>query len=497
MTLVRACVGLVVWALVASAPATADKVVRLGVFYGPPMPFRGITYSPYVLHPLQFDALTDIGADGQPSPGLALSWQAETPTSWVFALRPGVTFSNGEPADADAVVATITWLLSDEGRTTAAHRENRSIVGAAARDPLTVEIRTATPDLMLPGKLFSVKIMPPRHMAAVGMQGMDKQPIGTGPFVEVERSVAKVRFRAHRTSWRAPKLDRFELIATQNQIVRTQALRAGELDIALDVIAEDVEPLRAEGFQVLVHPLGAVSAVQFVTNRGPPLSDARVRQALNYAVDKQSMVDRIFYGLTKAPSQFAPGYAFGAIPDAPPAFPYDPAKAKALLAEAGYPDGFEMTVIVLGTTGNIVYEQMAADLARVGVKATLKAIPPAEYTSRLFVEGFKDDDAFDYGYIVFPVMDSLAPLRLHSCLNRVAWHCNREITDAMVAADAIFDRAARRAATEAIMRRLLDDPPGLLVNETFRVFAATPRITGLEAPFGLLRYDKLDLVEAP
>lgn len=477
--------------LCTNVTAADDKTLRIGLFYGNPNPFRAITYSPYAVHPLQFDALVDLDSKGQVIPALATSWRAENETAWVFELRAGVAFSNGEPCDAAAVVATLDFLRSNDGRIAAAQRETRSIVSARARGPLTVEIKTLQPDAMLPGKLFSAKIMPPRYLADVGIGGIERKPIGTGPFIELERADARVKFKAYRESWRAPKIDGVDLIMTQNPTVRIQALRARQIDLAFDIKPEDAELLQGEGMTIVSHPIAAVSVVQFITNKNTPLSDSRVRRALNYAIDKDAIVRQLLRGQAVVARQFTPSYAFGAIPNPPEPFPYDPARARALLTEAGYPDGFSMTVELVGSFDNVVHEQIAAELRKIGVDVILRPQATPEFTSRLFNNQW-EGDAFDYGYIVFPSLDSLAPLRLHSCLNPKPWHCDRQVADLMVAADAEFDLGRRRALTEQVMRLMIDDPPGILLTEGYRSYAALPHVVGLEAPMGLIRYEKID-----
>ena len=120
--------------------------------------------------------------NGKLLPGLATAWEAVDPQTWRFTLRSGTTFSNGEPVNAAAVVATIEYLMSEEGKATSVGREVGHLSGASAIDDLTVEITTSRPDPVLTNRLALVSIVEPGQWAALGAEGFADQPVGTGPY---------------------------------------------------------------------------------------------------------------------------------------------------------------------------------------------------------------------------------------------------------------------------------------------------------------------------
>ena len=483
--------------LLASAAQAATRLTIATVITDPnrlnvPYPLQATGFPPYAVHPAQFDALTELDPQAKLAPALAQSWKAETPTTWLFDLRPGVRFSNGEPCDAAAVAATIGYLLSADGRRASAYREVQNVVRAEVRGALQVAITTDRPDVMLPNKLVSIKILPRLYFQKVGASGFNRAPVGTGPFTEKSRSPVRVELVRNPNAWRPAHVDELVIVALPDPTTRVQALASGQVDVALDVRVEDAGIVAAAGGRVEPFATGSVDTLQFVTVKPSPVQDVRVRQALNYAVNKQAIVDELLNGYTKPATQYASRVTFGYDPALHVPYPYDPPKAKALLAEAGYPNGFAFPVELMNSVDSAPYEQVAADLRAVGVRVTLTNIPVPAFTANYY-QGTWHGLAFYFGYPAAPSLDALAPLHVHSCLWAHPWHCDESIAGQVIEVQGLASRDEREARTRAIMAQVRESAPAILLHESFKLVGLGSRIKAFPAPLGFVRYDLIEL----
>ena len=252
-----------------------------------------------------FDTLTRIGEDGAAGPALATSWDAETSTTWVLTLRENIVFSNGEPFNADAVVAAIGYLLSDTGKseTIGTHLARINVSGARARDALTVEIATSRPNAILPIHLDFVRIPAPKHFETLGPQAFALDPVGTGPFKVEAWQESRIVLAANPSTWRPPKIDRVILVGVPDEAARLQGLLSGSLDVAMNVAPDERAVVEAAGGRLVSYAEPNVLYLQFVTAKDSPLTDVRVRRALNYAVNKELMLDVLFDGAAEPTGQ--------------------------------------------------------------------------------------------------------------------------------------------------------------------------------------------------
>lgn len=431
-----------------------------------------------------FDGLTRLDPDGQLQPALAVHWSMETPTRWRFELRENVRFSNGERVDADAVVATIEWLRSPEGQRTVIGNEIRSVVRAEARDAGTVLIHTETPDAILPARLSSVMIVPPRRWAEVGPERFARAPVGTGPFQLVEWADRgrSARLVAVDDSWRAPRLEELVLVGLPDSAVRVQALRSREVDLAV-VDIDDTDFLVARGFAIDHAPAMQVMALAFNTERErpTPVSDVRVRQALNLAIDREAIAGILLQGLAAPAGQPASRVTHGYAPDIAP-YPYDPERARALLAEAGYPDGLTLEIQV--AEGNMpaasqIYQVILQYLARIGVQARVQVRPFAAWL-RDYLAGSVTADLFGLPWNSGPYNDVIRPLEYYSCLKRRPFFCEPEIVPRIEAANVETDPVRRLELLRELAADMHALAPSLFVIEQIDLFARDAGLQGVQ-----------------
>jgi peptide/nickel transport system substrate-binding protein len=476
----------------------AGGAFRIGVSGLPPgrgNPFGSVGFPQIFAFLGVFDCLTEVASDGRIIPALAERWEIENERGWRFRLRPGLTFSNGESCDATAVAASLNLVSGETGRTFAVYRDAQTIARAEALDPLTVRIHTSSADPIIPGKLAGLRIVPAKYFHDLGAAGFAAKPVGTGPYIAQEWTESRVRLARNPTAWRKPIVDTVELRALPDNATRLQALLSGAVDVALNLSPDDRAALEAAGYRTIFTPRAAVLAIQFITERDSPLRDARVRRALNLAVDRARIVQVILGGSTVPASQASVAAAFGYLPGLDP-LPFDPAQAKALLAEAGYPNGFRMpTTVTIGNSPNdtAVFQQVASDLAAVGVQMVVGSVPLSQFNRFLYEADWGDAIAFSMHYGSVPAMDATVSLRMHSCLWPKPWICDAATTEMIRKADMTFDIEQRRAVVQDIMRRLHDDPPGIMLHETRYLDALSPKVATYDAPFGFLRYQTLAL----
>lgn len=292
-----------------------------------------------------YSALTRIDlSTGTPivKPNVADSWSQEgNSRTWVFNLIQGKKFPNGEPVDATAVKASLDFVLN------AANRQNlRSKISAITRvevlSQYKVRFTTSEPRYLLPRSLGVIPILPPKEFAAKGPAAFYRAPIGTGPFVATSFTPnVELVLEANPFSLRVvPSAKKIVLRVIPEDSSRMSALRSGGLDVVAKVPTDDIKPLRS-GFNVRAIIEPATYHMSLMTKTGP-LADKRVRQALNYAVDKQALIDRVNGGLGSiAQAQLVPSNLTGFCKEVT-AYPYDLKKANALMKQAGV-SGLKLT----------------------------------------------------------------------------------------------------------------------------------------------------------
>lgn len=322
---------------------------------------------------LVYDRLVHSDPDGSLVPGLAESWEySDDGTALTFHLREGVTFQDGTAFDAAAVKANL-----DRSRTlqTSTVKPDLARIADVVVDPLTVRLDLASPDATLPAVLSGsagAMVSP----AALDDPELDRNPVGTGPFTlasfQPDSDFVLERWDGY---WNPDAIHaaRMEVRVLPDTSARVNALRSGEVDLA-PVEPADVEGLaNVDGLEVL-SPQTTRYVYLAMNLAESPLENLKVRRAISHAIDRQALVDGLFNGLGEPTVQpWPPGY-FPHVEGLEDQYPYDPDRARELLAEAGYPDGFSADIIAVPQP--VVYAQLGeavqAQLAEVGIDLTVK-----------------------------------------------------------------------------------------------------------------------------
>jgi peptide/nickel transport system substrate-binding protein len=321
-----------------------------------------------------YDYLLWRTVDGKLAPRLAESWRNVNETTWEVKLRRGVKFHNGEPLTADAVKFTYDRVL-DPANKIPGRGQISTIQEVKVIDPLTVHFITKAPDPTLASAtLFRQAIIPPQYFKQVGEAQFALKPNGTGPFVFKEWvKDGRIVAEANPNYWGgAPKVKRVTFRPIPEYATRVALLRTGEVDLIPAVVPDQAEAIgRDKGIRIVTTPTLRTMFLIMRPDR-PPLDDKRVRQALNYAVNKESIVKNLLRGFgVVAKSQVVGPVFFGYNPDMKP-YPFDQEKAKQLIAEAGYPNGFTIDLWTPAgryTLDKEIAQVISAQLARVGVQA--------------------------------------------------------------------------------------------------------------------------------
>ena len=350
-----------------------------------------------------YDALTHVNADARIVPGLALSWRALDGNTWEFKLRPNVRFHDGSPFGADDVIASINRARTMEKSGGQFAGFTRAITAMQAVGPLTIRFKTAAPYALLPSDLNSIFIIAKKSEAATTEEfNAGKAEAGTGPFrLAAFKRGDRVELARNDAYWDgAPAWDKVSLRILPGDGTRIAALLAGDVDMIENIPTTDAAKLKTNPKFRLVQKVSWRTIVFHldqwrdqppgVTGKdGKPLAknpfrDVRVRQAISKAINRAAIVDRVMEGMAvPASNVVAPpvfGYAAALKPDA-----LDIEGAKKLLSEAGYPDGFAMTVATPNNryvNDEEVAQAVAQMLARVGIAAKVEAMPVSVYLGR-------------------------------------------------------------------------------------------------------------------
>jgi len=478
--------------------AWAETLMRMGMSSLPLSlgnPLRSGATPTIYFTPALFDGLTRMDRQGTLLPWLAVGWEPRDTKTWAVRLREGVTFSNGKPLTAEAVAFTINYLASAESLPESLRWEIPTFKGAEALDSLTLEISTVDPDPLLMRSLSILSIVEPDEWKRLGREGFQREPTGTGPFRIVGWGPTEARMEAVHTSWRPPKVDKLEIIAIPEKSARIQALQSGRIDLAIEFGPEDGVIMEVAGLKVASWIAAENTGLSFILTHNPdsPLQDVRVREALNLAANRLLVTNVLLEGATVPTNQPVPRAAFGHNPDLPP-IPYDPDRAKALLADAGYDDGFAMNAVTVSGigVGSSVMQVIANDFAAIGVRLEVRSLPIQQFLRYLRQGNWPDDiDAFSMVWPVWPSLDSLRALRLHSCLRRDPWYCDETIMPRITAAMTEWDPDTSLAMRREIMAWYREQYPAVYMFESAQFAGMRQNVTGFIMDNNIISFENL------
>ena len=417
-------------------------------------------------------------------PGLALSWKPLDEKTWEFKLRPNVKWQDGQPFTADDLIFSYNRTRNVPGTVASFAGYLRTIESMEAPDPLTLIVKTTIPNPDLPLNLASIHIVS-KHIgekSATEDYNSGKAMIGTGPYKFVSYTPGdRVIMTRNDDYWGEKQIwEKVNYRYINNAASRTAALLAGDVDVIDKVSVSDLAKLKQapnvsvypyDGLRVmLLQPSFNPTPTPYITdNAGKPLPvnpllDVKVREALNLAINRKAIVDRILQDAATEANQWMPKGTFGYNPEVKD-IPYDAKKAKALLAEAGYPEGFNLTMHVPNDRypqGPETAQPVAQFWTRIGVKTKVEVMPWAVYSGR----ARKNEYAMSMlawgngtGEASYALVNILATVTPEKGLGSSNWghYSNAKIDADLLKATSEFDAAKREAILRDAVKSVSED----------------------------------------
>lgn len=404
-------------------------------------------------------------------PALAVSWEQVTPTVWEFKLREGVKFHNGDDFTAEDVKYSLERAKASPNMGFLVE----AVTNVEVVDDYTVRIETEYPFAPLLAHLAhpGVSIVNRRSIEEAGDNYGATVAVGTGPFVFKEWvSGSHVTLVRNENYWGEPaKVEELIIRGIPEGTVRAIELETAGVDIAYDL--EPMDELRLSGTPGIVldkYETLSTSYVGFNVLK-PPLDNKLVRQAINYALDVDAVVDYIYTGLAAKLDTPLPPKVWGYNPNVE-GYYYDPDKARALLAEAGYPDGFKIS---LWTNDNPLRMQIAemfqANLAEVGIDVDVQILPWATYLEDtalgkhdMFILGWVTVTA-DADYGLYALFHS----SMHGDPGNRSFYTNSRVDELLDAGRREIDPEKRMALYHEAQELIVEDAPWVFLIATSAV----------------------------
>jgi peptide/nickel transport system substrate-binding protein len=441
----------------------------------------GISFATYYQ---LWDGLTNISAAGELEPALVTEWSFIDDLTFEIKLREGVTFHNGESFDAETVKWNIERIINPEQRSAIRSRLS-TVESVEVVDPLTARLILNAPSAVLDRALSVVFMIPHRYFEEVGgSEGFVTAPVGTGPFSYVDGAPGDfIEFAGNPDYWNgAPLLSKVHFLAIPEGGARLAALQSGQVDMIQNVPLFNIEQLAAEGFTIEESVMSRMHVVHMMPGLNTQLADKRVRQAFNYAIDKELLIESVMQGHADlSMGQMVGPDGWGFHPELE-AYPYDPDLAMQLLEESGVGD---IEITVWTTEGSYIGDRdtnqaIAGFLSDIGITTHLETIEFATFAERLSADTL--DGLNMQGMNYFPIKDAYfvlanyGPARSYNSI-----YDNPEFDEVLQASLEELDPDARLALLQQAAEIFRDDPPVIFLFQPPDIFAVSDRVANFKA----------------
>lgn len=444
-----------------------------------------------------YDTLYGFDAKGNIVPRMASAY-AMSPDGLVytFTLRKGIKFQNGDPLTSADVKYSIERIMDPASKSTRRPYFAPVVASVETPDPLTVRIHLKQPDGVFLNKIAGfLFIVPERYTSHLpNAEAFAAAPIGSGPYRVKANKIGQYleleRFDGYYGPKPGIKTLIFKYIPEPSS--RVNAIVSGEVDIAAMIPLSEVARLRQnKQLDIITNPVSSPMHVRLYSNvPGSPLAKRDVRLALNYAIDANAIIKGVFHGIGAPMGTFISRYfPYGGDPSVAP-YPYDPAKARELLKQAGYPNGFTIKLNDAVGTPKEFAEAIAAYWAQVGVKAEINRIDYAAW-SRL--NNTHKTGPMTTTQFTNAIYDPIHPVA-GSFSKDGPWsdYYNPEVEKLLTQLETTTGAQARGALFRKIGRILHDDASAVLVTELFNVFAKKKDLTWeVQQGSGFLNFRKV------
>jgi peptide/nickel transport system substrate-binding protein len=446
-----------------------------------------------------WDSIINTRDGGKVEPALASSWKSLDDTTWEFKLRNDIKWQDGKPFTADDIVYSFQRARNVPGTVASYTGALRTVESTVAKDPYTVIVKTNTPNPRLPQDVASIYIVS-KHIGEKSKTedyNAGRAMIGTGPYKFESYTPGDRTLFERNPGYYGPKplWDKVVYRFINNGPARTAALLAGDVDVIDKVAVSDVEKLKKTpsvsvftypGLRVLLlQPSFRPGPNEFITgNDGKPLdknplTDVRVRQALSQAINRKAIAERLLQGTVTVANQWMPKDSFGYNPDVKD-IPYNVEGAKKLLADAGYPQGFQISIHVPGDRypqAPETVQAVAQFWTRIGVKTKIEVVPWAVYSSRATKNEFAvsviawGNGTGEAGYGLLQTLATNDAKRGRGA-NNWGRYSNESVDKALDAATVEFDEKRREAMLRHSVKLVTDDVGHIPVFHYQNIWAA-------------------------
>ena len=432
-----------------------------------------------------FDSLLHKNRKLEYEPSLAMSWKTLNDTTWEFKLRKGVKFHNGDVMTAEDVKFSFDRVIEPgkEKKKSPQYGNIRAIKDVRIVDADTIHLVTDKPFPLLLERLVFFPIVPKKHIEKVGDEAFGTTAaVGTGPwkFVEWKRD-QHIRLEAFDGHWRGKPAFKNLIIRNIPEVATQIAeIKTGGVDLIRNVSADLVPELKS-------HPQTYVSSapilrVHYVEldMREAPFDKKLVRQAANYAIDKQAIIQKLMGGLGQQVATVVQPAAFGFEPEVKP-FPYDPKKARELLAQAGHPNGVDITLHSGFVEFRPVFEAITQMLTDVGIRVNARMWDPGPAWNKFLQAEGKATNGY-YGswgnYSVFDADAVLHPLYHTEPGGWIGkWYTRVEGLDKLIdEARSTLNQPQRKRSYSRIQKLIREEAPGIFLWTQYDTLAISKRV---------------------
>jgi peptide/nickel transport system substrate-binding protein len=449
-------------------------------------------------------------------PALAVSWQMTSPTAWRFKLRPGVSFHDGSPFTADDAVFSIERAMAAPSQRAF---QLKGVTAVKKVDANTIDILLEAPDAVLPEKLQFISMLSKAWAEKHGVQRAQdfnakqetfavRNANGTGPF-RLDRYEPDVRtvLRRHPSWWgwaerragqaRHGNLEQVNWVTIKSDATRLAALASGEVDMVLDPPYQDIQRLKADPRRTLLQmdDIGQ-QYLAFDQARGElqdsdvkgrnPFKDVRVRRAVYHAINVPLIIEKVLRGQAVPTGAFLSSRVDGSPAELDRRLPYDPARARALLAEAGYPNGFAITLDCVNVAWREnVCQAASAMLTQVGIRTTLRSSPSNQFFPKLsqgtasFIE-YGWTPSVDAWQSLNALLRTFDPAGLGTF--NAGRYSNSKLDGLIDGIRTEPDLTRRRAMVATVLRLAADDLPYVPLYRRTLTWAMAGKVTAVQWP---------------
>ena len=436
-----------------------------------------------------FDGLVTRTTDMEIVPEIAESWEQTSPTEWIFKIRQGITFHNGEALTADDVAFTFNRIATEgavDGQSSPRIGLLGPVVKVEATDEYTAKFTLSEPSPVFLAMLPFQEVVPKDYIEENGSEYFAKNPVGAGPFKYVKKDSKlneQIIMERYENYWGgspdiAPvgnaQVDVVIFQIMPETASRIAALQAGQVQIVQEIPPDMVEQLEADSnIEVKAADSTRERFIELNVNK-PPFDNVKVRQAMNYAVNYEEIVEYILNGNGEAlKGPYMPkGFAYN---DQLPGYEYNPEKAKELLAEAGYPNGFDVVIDAKADEKDVA-EAVANQLRDVGVNASVRVWDYAVLKEKI-AEGGRLMIAANWGNGSLDPTGILEPKFRSGGRGNFSFYGNARVDELMDKAMVETDSEKRADQWKEIQQIIYDEAPAIFGYITQELYAQRANVT--------------------